>query len=246
MVELIFHASKCDENETKPLVIIFGFFNSNKKIMEKFCKIWEGNNVFTFVSTLDFTTILMRKEIKKLVKKIHIFLKNNNNKSKTIYLHGISAGTCNISTFIRYLHTFKNGKFCYMLPMIKSIILDSGVVSDEKKVLAGFSKTLKQKGAIGHLVSLIFPIFKSKWRYHCQTDFPYLLRNEYCWNYLIISGEYDDFFPNASDSFVEMFKKSVQDPKRLIVQKKFNSKHALHFKNYPNEYKESINNFIVL
>ncbi|KAK5579431.1 hypothetical protein RB653_009114 [Dictyostelium firmibasis] len=244
MLNLTFYPSKCVGNEPKPLVLLFGFLGSNKKIMDKFYKIWENNNVFVYVPPLDFSTILLRFELKKLVKIIHKYYKDNENASKIIYLHGLSVGTCCIGTLISLLKSLENGKYSYVLPMIKSIILDSGMIIDEEEVQRGFSKTLKQKGAIGYLLSLSFPLFKSKWRNYCRNDFPHLLSDDYDWNYLIITGEYDEFFPNSSFLFVEMLKKSIKNENRLILQKSFDSKHALHFKNYPEEYKKSINDFI--
>ncbi|KAM9988594.1 hypothetical protein ACTFIZ_003727 [Dictyostelium cf. discoideum] len=247
MFDITFHPSNSDQNETKPLVIIFGFLNSNKKIMEKYCKIWEGCDVFVHVPPLDFSTILLRIEIKSLIKKMHKLLyKNNKITPRTIYLHGISVGTCYVGTLIKSLNSFEKGKCSYILPMIKSIVLDSGMIINETEIFRGLTKTMKKKGGLGYILALIFPVFKSKWRFYCQNDFPHFLSNDYGWNYLVISGEYDDFFPNTSDVFVELFKNSVKNSNRLIERKTFDSKHALHFKNHPEEYKKTINNFIGL
>ncbi|KAM9974851.1 hypothetical protein ACTFIW_008320 [Dictyostelium discoideum] len=246
MFDLTFRPSNSVQNETKPLVLIFGFLSSNKKIMEKFCKIWEGCDVFVNIPPLDFSTILLRMEVKNLIKEIHKYLNNNKNTSKTIYLHGISVGTCYIGTFIKSLNNFENGKYKYILPMIKSIVLDSGMIINEAEVFRGLTKTMKEKGVFGYILASIFPVFKSRWRYYCQNDFPHFLSNDYGWNYLVISGEYDDFFPNTSDLFVELFKKAVKNSNRQIQRKTFDSKHALHFKNHPEEYKKTINDFIAL
>ncbi|KAM9970377.1 hypothetical protein ACTFIR_002233 [Dictyostelium discoideum] len=86
MFDLTFRPSNSVQNETKPLVLIFGFLSSNKKIMEKFCKIWEGCDVFVNIPPLDFSTILLRMEVKILIKELHKYLNNNKNTSKTIYL----------------------------------------------------------------------------------------------------------------------------------------------------------------
>ncbi|KAN0006804.1 hypothetical protein ACTFIU_004995 [Dictyostelium citrinum] len=232
--------------ETDPLLILFGFVGSNDRVMNKYKECWKGFNVFIFTPPCDMTIYLMRVGGRIFNKKLNKYFKSNPNASRVIYIHGLSIGASFISGYLKQLELDKNGKYGYIIPYIKGIVMDSGLVLTHHDAINGFKSAIREQiGLVGSIIQHAVPMFKPFIKYFCKHDVPYLFKNNY--NFLVIYSECDVYFPGASESLINRLndtdKKSNYND-RIIIKKKFNSKHIEHLKNNKTEYIDSIINFI--
>ncbi|KAM9952919.1 hypothetical protein ACTFIR_007975 [Dictyostelium discoideum] len=232
--------------ETDPLLILFGFVGSNERVMKKYRECWKGFNIFLFTPPCDMTIYLMRVGSRKINKELNKYFKNNPNASKIIYIHGLSIGASFVSGFLKQMELYKNGKFCYIIPYIKGIVMDSGLVITQNDAITGFKSAIRtQIGALGNVIQHAVPMFKPFIKYFCKHDVPYLFKNNY--HFLVIYSPCDQYFPGASENLITRLNETDRTSNhndRIIVEMKFNSKHIEHLKSNKTEYIDSIVNFI--
>ncbi|KAK5582918.1 hypothetical protein RB653_004507 [Dictyostelium firmibasis] len=235
-----------NNQETAPLLILFGFVGSNERVMNKYRECWKGFNVFLFTPPCDMTIYLMRVGGRIFNKKLNKYFKDNPNVNKTVYIHGLSIGASFVSGFLKMLELDENGEYRYILPYIKGIVMDSGLVITPNDAITGFKSAIReQAGSIGKIIQHAVPMFTPFINYFCKHDVPYLFKNHY--HFLVIFSENDTYFPGASENLVDRLnntdkKSNYKD--RIIIEKKFMSNHIEHLKNNREEYMDSIVNFI--